>query len=93
MLQSGWHNDTQSIIFLVIACICLVLSVLCIWRTVYCFRNKIDPNVANSKNWFTKWLYQNRMIWSLMVTIVVVLLTIVFFLSAFGIIVNLPQPD
>ncbi|MDR1234583.1 MAG: hypothetical protein LBJ97_00655 [Mycoplasmataceae bacterium] len=86
MLQhTGWNGDTQSIIFLVVACICLVLSGLSIYWLTYCIRNKIDPNVAQTKNWFFKWMHKNRLVWSFMITIVVVLCTIVFFLYAFGI--------
>ncbi|MDR0739708.1 MAG: hypothetical protein LBF00_02430 [Mycoplasmataceae bacterium] len=48
-------------------------------------KNKVDPNLAQGKNWLFKWLYKNRLVWSMMVTVVIVLCTIVFFLYAFNI--------
>jgi type IV secretory pathway VirB3-like protein len=84
-LQAGFDGTATSIVFLVVGCICIAGAIACGYWLTWCMRNKPDPNMAESKDWFTKWLYKNRMLISMMVTVIVAIVAITFMLQAFGI--------
>ncbi|MDR3329989.1 MAG: hypothetical protein LBS76_01800 [Mycoplasmataceae bacterium] len=88
VLKSGFDGSTESIVFLVVGIVFILLTGLCLYWCAWCMRNKADPNIAETKNWFFKWMYKNRMLISMMVTVIVAVVAVVFMLVAFGVAIN-----
>ncbi|MDR0985805.1 MAG: hypothetical protein LBL60_02555 [Mycoplasmataceae bacterium] len=90
-LNKGFDGSASSIVFLILGIILLVGFIpLCYW-TWWCNRNKVDINLANQKNWFSKFFYKNRLTFAFIVTILICLCGIAFILMSCGIMI--PNAD